>query len=133
MSSDSTHEGEVPHYAYLVLRIFSPFSTKIALLRLLTEPLFLIEAATSFSNLLTWGCILLQFSDYTNPNCVSFRKISLTLLGYCENFRGNCGNFHWLLIMLWPKQFHCWNCLFSDKLSIVIRVVFIGWHIVCHH
>ncbi len=32
MSSDSTYEGEVPHYAYLVLRIFQPFPTEIAVL-----------------------------------------------------------------------------------------------------
>jgi hypothetical protein len=52
MSSDSTDEGEVPHYAYLVLRICPPFTTEIALFRLLTKPLFLIEAATSFTNIL---------------------------------------------------------------------------------
>jgi hypothetical protein len=51
MSSDFTHMGEVPHYAYLVLSIFPPFSTEIALWGLLTEPLFLIEAATSFTNI----------------------------------------------------------------------------------
>jgi hypothetical protein len=51
MSLDSTDEGEVPHYAYLVLRIRPPFTTEIALFRLLTKPLFLIEAATSFTNL----------------------------------------------------------------------------------
>jgi hypothetical protein len=32
MSSDSTDEGEVPRYAYLVLRIFPPFPTGIAVL-----------------------------------------------------------------------------------------------------
>jgi hypothetical protein len=32
MSSESTDEGEVPHYAYLVLRIFPPFPTEIAVL-----------------------------------------------------------------------------------------------------
>jgi hypothetical protein len=32
MSLDSTHEGEVPHYAYLVLRFFSLFPTEIAVL-----------------------------------------------------------------------------------------------------
>ena len=32
MSSDSTEEGETPHFAYLVLRVFPPFPTKIALL-----------------------------------------------------------------------------------------------------
>jgi hypothetical protein len=53
MSSDSTHEGEVPHYAYVVLRIIPPFSTEIALLGLLIEPLFVIEAATSFTNIVT--------------------------------------------------------------------------------
>jgi hypothetical protein len=52
MSSDSTDEGEVPYYAYLVLKIFPPFTTEMALFRLLTEPLFLIEAATSFTNIL---------------------------------------------------------------------------------
>ena len=30
MSSDSTDEGEVSHYAYMVLRMFPPFPTKIA-------------------------------------------------------------------------------------------------------
>jgi hypothetical protein len=53
MSSDYAHEGEVPHYAYLVLRIFPPFSTEIALLGFLTELLFVIEAATSFTKTLT--------------------------------------------------------------------------------
>jgi hypothetical protein len=52
MSSDSIDEGEVPHYAYLVLRIFPQVPAEIALFRLLTEPLFLIEAATSFTNVL---------------------------------------------------------------------------------
>ena len=32
MSSDSTNEGEVPHYAYLVLRTFPPFPMEIAIL-----------------------------------------------------------------------------------------------------
>ena len=32
MSSDSTNEGGVSHYAYLVLIIFPPFPTEIALL-----------------------------------------------------------------------------------------------------
>jgi hypothetical protein len=32
MSSDSTVVGEVPHYAYLVLRVFPPFPTEIAFL-----------------------------------------------------------------------------------------------------
>ena len=32
MSSDSTDEGEVPHYAYLVLRIFTPFPNEIAVI-----------------------------------------------------------------------------------------------------
>jgi hypothetical protein len=32
MSSDSIDEGEVPHYTYLVLTIFSPFPTEIAVL-----------------------------------------------------------------------------------------------------
>ena len=32
ISSNSTDEGEVPHSAYLVLRIVSQFSTKIAVL-----------------------------------------------------------------------------------------------------
>jgi hypothetical protein len=31
MSSDSPHGGEVPHYAYLVHRIFPPFPTEIAI------------------------------------------------------------------------------------------------------
>jgi hypothetical protein len=30
ISSDSTNVGEVPHYAYLVLGIFPPFPTEIA-------------------------------------------------------------------------------------------------------
>ena len=87
MSSDSTDEGELLHYAYLVLKIFPPFPTEIRLLWLPTEPLFLIEAATSFTNILIWGCILLHYSDLTSPKCVSFKKNSLILLGYCENFR----------------------------------------------
>ena len=52
MSLESTDEGEVPHYAYMVLRIFPPFTTEIVLFRLLTKPLFLIEAATSFTTTL---------------------------------------------------------------------------------
>ena len=32
MSSDCIDKGEVPHYGYLVLRIFPPFPTKIAVL-----------------------------------------------------------------------------------------------------
>jgi hypothetical protein len=52
MSSDSTDEGEVPHYAYMVLRIFPLLPTEIALFRLLSEPLFLFEDATSFTNIL---------------------------------------------------------------------------------
>jgi hypothetical protein len=32
MSSESTDMGEVLHYAYLVLRIFPPFPTEIAVL-----------------------------------------------------------------------------------------------------
>jgi hypothetical protein len=64
MSSDSIDEGEVPHYAYLVLRIFPPFPTEIALFEIiLTEPLFLIEAATPLTNILILGCILLHYSD----------------------------------------------------------------------
>ena len=63
MSSDSTDEGEVPHNAYLVLRIFPMLPTEIALFRLLTDLLFLIEAVTSFSNTLIWGCILLYYFD----------------------------------------------------------------------
>jgi hypothetical protein len=123
MSSDSTDEGEVSHYAYLVLRIFPPFTTEIAFFWLLTKPLILIEASTSFTNLLIWGCILLPYSDLTSPKCVSFRKISLILLGYWQNFRGNCGTFHWLLTVLWPIQLHRWDCLFCDKLSIVSRLL----------
>ena len=87
MSSDSTDEGKVWDYAYLVLKIFPPFPTEIGLLWLPVEPLFLIEAATSFTNILIWGCILLHYSDLTSPKCVSVRKFSLILLGYCENFR----------------------------------------------
>ena len=123
MSSDSTDEGKVSHYAYLVLRIFPPLPTEISLFRLLVEPLFLIEAATSFTNILIWGCALLHYSDLTSPKCVFFRKFSLILLGYCENFRGNCGIFHWLLTVPWPIQFHWWDCSFSDKLSIVNRLI----------
>jgi hypothetical protein len=50
MSSDSTDEGEIQHHAYMVLRIFPPSLTEIALFGLLTEP-FLIEAAISFTNI----------------------------------------------------------------------------------
>ena len=32
MSSDSTEESEVAHFAYLVLRVFPPFPTEIAVL-----------------------------------------------------------------------------------------------------
>jgi hypothetical protein len=32
MSSDSTKEGENPHFAYLVHRVFPPFPTKIVVL-----------------------------------------------------------------------------------------------------
>jgi hypothetical protein len=32
MSSDSTNDGEVPHYAYLLLTYFPPFPTEIAVL-----------------------------------------------------------------------------------------------------
>ena len=49
MSSDSTDEGEVQHYAYMVLRTFPPSPTEIALIGLLTEP-FLIVTAISFTN-----------------------------------------------------------------------------------
>ena len=57
---------------------------------------------------------------------------SRILLGYGEHFWSICAIFHWLLIALWPIQFHLYYCLFSDKLSIVIRLLFIGGHIVCH-
>ena len=60
MSSESTDEGEVQHYAYMVLRTFPPSPTKMALIGLLTEP-FLIEAAISFTNRSISGCILLHF------------------------------------------------------------------------
>ncbi len=53
MSSNSTDEGEAPHYAYMVLRIFSPFPTEIAIFWLLAKSLFMIEAATFFTNILT--------------------------------------------------------------------------------
>jgi hypothetical protein len=53
MSSDSTDKGELLHYAYVVLKTFPLFPTEIALSRLPTEPLFFIEAATSFTNILT--------------------------------------------------------------------------------
>jgi hypothetical protein len=52
MSSDSTYEGEVPHYAYPVLRIFPPSPAEIALFEILIEPLFLIEAVTFFIDIL---------------------------------------------------------------------------------
>jgi len=32
MSSDSTEEAETPHYTYLVLRVYPPFPTEIAIL-----------------------------------------------------------------------------------------------------
>ncbi len=32
MSSETTDEMETPHFAYLVLRVYPPFSTKIVLL-----------------------------------------------------------------------------------------------------
>jgi hypothetical protein len=32
MSSDSTEEAEIPHFAYLVLRVVPPFPTEIAIL-----------------------------------------------------------------------------------------------------
>jgi hypothetical protein len=63
MSSDSTDEEEVPHYAYLVLRTFPTFPTEIALFGILVEPLFLIEVATSFTNLLILDCVLLHYSN----------------------------------------------------------------------
>jgi hypothetical protein len=107
--------------------------TEIALFRLLTEPLFLIEAATSFMNILIWSGILLHYSDLVSPNCVSFRKISQILLGHYKNCWGNSGIFHWLLIVLWLIRFHWLNCSFSDIMSIVIRLFFICGHIVCHH
>ena len=53
MSSESTDEVELLHNAYLVLKIFPPFPTDIGLFRLPTEPLFLIKAATSFTNIST--------------------------------------------------------------------------------
>ena len=34
----------------------------------LTEPLFFIEAATSFANILILGCIILHYSDLASPN-----------------------------------------------------------------
>jgi hypothetical protein len=93
----------------------------------------LIEASTSFTNILAWGCIFLHYSDLTNPNSVSFRKNSQILMGYCKNCWGNCEILHWLLIVLCLIQFHWWNCSFSDILSIVIISVFMCGHIVCHH
>ena len=43
MSSNSKDEGEVPHYAYMVLRLFPPFTTEIALLyhHAITNDIFL--------------------------------------------------------------------------------------------
>ena len=32
MSSDSTEEAEIPHFAYLVLRVVPPFPTKVVVL-----------------------------------------------------------------------------------------------------
>ncbi len=46
-----TDEGEVHHYAYMVLRILPPFPIGIALFGILNEP-FRIEAAISFTNIL---------------------------------------------------------------------------------
>ena len=63
MSSDSTDEGKLLHYAYLVLKIFPPFPTEIAPFRLPNEPVFLIEAAIFLTNILTWDCILLHHYD----------------------------------------------------------------------
>ncbi len=60
MSSNSIDEGEVQHYAYMVLRTFPHSPTEMALIGLLTEP-FLIEAAISFTNRSISGCILLYF------------------------------------------------------------------------
>ncbi len=53
MSSESTDEGEVPHYAYLVLRIFPPFPTKIAVLchHAETNDIFLPGGLVGFSPL----------------------------------------------------------------------------------
>jgi hypothetical protein len=62
MSSESTYEEEVQHYAYTVLKIFPLFPTEIALFGLLIEP-FLIETTISYTNILIWGCILLHYSD----------------------------------------------------------------------
>jgi hypothetical protein len=44
MSSDSTEEAETPYFAYLVLRVFPPFSTEIAILchRAETNDIFLL-------------------------------------------------------------------------------------------
>ena len=122
MSSDSADEGEVLHYAYLVLRIFPPLPTEIALFRLLTKPLIFMEAATSFTNILIWGCILLNYSDLASSNCVSFQKKSHILLGHCESCWGNYGIFHRLIIVFVLIRFHWWNCSFYDILSIVIRL-----------
>ena len=126
MSSDSTDEGKVPHYAYPVLRIFPPFTIEIVLFRLLTKPLFRIETATSFTNILIWGCIILHYSNLTSPKCISFRKFSLILLGYCENFRGNCGTFHWLLaIRVCAVYARCKNGNVR-QLSLKIRLITIA-------
>ena len=72
LSSDSRDEGEAPHYAYLVLRIFPPFPTVVAVLY--------HHAKTN---------------DIFSPGGRdSFTKFSHILLGHCENFGGNCGLFH---------------------------------------
>ena len=63
MSSDSTDEGGVPHYAYPVLRIFPPFRTEIAVLchHAKTNDIFFLPGGR-----------------------VSFRFFSQILLGYYE-------------------------------------------------
>ena len=48
MSSKSTIEGETPHFAYLVLRVFPPFPTKIVVLW---------HHATSNDIFLPCGCV----------------------------------------------------------------------------
>ena len=79
MSSDSTDAGEVPHYAYPVLRICPPFPTEI--------PVLCHHADTN--DILLLG------------GRVSFRIFSqILLLGQCEHFWDNCEIFHWLLIVL---------------------------------
>ena len=78
MSSDSIDEGEVPHYAYLVLRIFPLFPTKIAVL-----------------------CHHAETNDIVlSGGRVSLFKNSKIFLGHCNNFWGSCGIFHWSLIVL---------------------------------